>query len=155
MDANQLKAGMPTLMRAKQKRWARARCVKLCPIDGISLTIIILVSRMMGYSSLLPNNSALPVYLSGLICRDVEQNERFLIFLIRLICPVTRCGRFRLRQIEQEEPSLTGVFAGQVSVAAHVFEEDLKERFVFKIGSHIGIAQSAERQDNLRNGREV
>lgn len=46
---------MKILMSAKQKSWARARYAKLCSSDGISLKIIILVSRVMGYSSLLPD----------------------------------------------------------------------------------------------------
>lgn len=38
--------------------------------------------------------------------------------------------------------SIDGVFANQVSVAAHVVEDDLKESVEFKIGSHVGITQS-------------
>lgn len=40
------------------------------------------------------------------------------------------------------DSSIGGVFAGQISVAVHVLEGDLKERVVFKLGSHIGITQS-------------
>lgn len=60
--------------------------VKLCSNDGINLTIITLLSRVMGYLRLLPDNLALPVYLSKLIYYDGEQNERLIICLICAAC---------------------------------------------------------------------